>query len=80
MRGGGILAIAGATGLFFYFRQDLASFYSSFFLKLPQLERGISDLVQEAGKQMRKTLPDLEKEWLAEVAKFDASAVQYQLQ
>jgi hypothetical protein len=36
--------------------------------------------IQKAGKQMGKTLPDLEKEWLAEVAKFDASAVQYQLQ
>ena len=36
--------------------------------------------IQEAGKRMGKTLPVLEKEWLAELAKVDASAVQYQVQ
>ena len=36
--------------------------------------------IQEAGKRMGKTLPELEKEWLAELAKVDASTVQYQVQ
>jgi len=45
-----ILAIAGAVGVFFW--QDLIGLYARFSLKLPQIEKGVSGLVQEAGKQI----------------------------
>ncbi len=45
-----LLIIAASAVLVFW--QDLAGFYTSFSLKLPQIERGVSDLVQEAQKQI----------------------------
>jgi hypothetical protein len=36
--------------------------------------------IHVAGKRKGKSLPELEKEWLAELAKFDASGVNYQVQ
>ena len=44
------IAAAGATVLFFW--QDLAGLYMNFSVKLPQAEKGVSGLVQEAQKQI----------------------------
>ena len=44
------LVIAVSAVLFFW--QDLVGLYMDFSLKLPQIERGVSDLVQEAQKQI----------------------------
>jgi len=44
------LVIAVSAVLFF--RQDLARFYMNFSLKIPQIEKGVSGLVQEAQKQI----------------------------
>ncbi|MFH1401911.1 MAG: CAP domain-containing protein [Parcubacteria group bacterium] len=49
------LIIAVSAVLFFW--QDLAGFYGNFSLKLPQIEKGVSDLVQEAEKQIFTPAP-----------------------
>jgi hypothetical protein len=36
--------------------------------------------IKSSGKPIEKTLPELEKEWLEELAKFDASAISYRVQ
>jgi uncharacterized protein YkwD len=56
-----ILAAVGIVILFFYSQKDLAGFYSKISLNLPQIEKGISNLVQEAGKQIL-TPPPLKAE------------------
>jgi hypothetical protein len=47
-----VLVVAGAAGLFLYFWQNLAGLYNRLSLSLPQLEKGISDLIQKAEKQI----------------------------
>jgi uncharacterized protein YkwD len=49
------LAVVASVVVFFW--QDLSGFYASFSLKLPQIEKGFSDLVQETGKQIFTPAP-----------------------
>ncbi len=59
------LIIAALAVLFFW--QDLYRLYTNFSLKLPQIEKGVSGIVQEAGKQIL-TPPPLRAEKEAQKA------------
>ena len=54
------LVVVVVAVLFFW--QDLAGLYINFSLKLPQIEKGVSDLVQEAGKQILTPEPLVSQE------------------
>lgn len=47
-----ILILITAVVAVFFSKEDLVSLYAGFSLKLPQVEKGISELVQETGKQI----------------------------